>query len=44
MSPGTDARSQCTGQVVRVQGDGKKLGELLSMLDSFNGQYNIVTP
>ncbi|MOA61410.1 hypothetical protein D3C78_1865440 [compost metagenome] len=29
---------------IKLEGDGKKLGEFLSMLDSFNGQYNIVTP
>ncbi|TDF83879.1 alkyl/aryl-sulfatase [Pseudomonas sp. H9] len=29
---------------LKLDGDGKKLGELLSMLDSFSGQFNIVTP
>lgn len=29
---------------VRLEGDGQKLGELLGMLDSFNPQFNIVTP
>lgn len=29
---------------IKLEGDGKILGEFLSMLDSFSGQYNIVTP
>jgi alkyl sulfatase BDS1-like metallo-beta-lactamase superfamily hydrolase len=29
---------------IKVKGDGKKLGELLSLLDTFNGEFNIVTP
>ncbi|MFI5181418.1 MAG: alkyl/aryl-sulfatase [Thermoanaerobaculia bacterium] len=29
---------------IRVQGNGKKLGELLSLLDTFTGGFNIVTP
>jgi alkyl sulfatase BDS1-like metallo-beta-lactamase superfamily hydrolase len=29
---------------VNVQGDGTKLAELLSLLDSFDGKFNIVTP
>ncbi|MGE8069446.1 alkyl/aryl-sulfatase [Pseudomonas sp. NPDC089569] len=29
---------------IKLEGDGKKLGEFLSLLDSFSGQFNIVTP
>jgi alkyl sulfatase BDS1-like metallo-beta-lactamase superfamily hydrolase len=29
---------------IKIQGDGKKLGELLSLLDTFEGKFNIVTP
>ncbi|MCY1267837.1 putative alkyl/aryl-sulfatase YjcS [compost metagenome] len=29
---------------IQLEGDGKKLGEFLSLLDSFDPQFNIVTP
>jgi alkyl sulfatase BDS1-like metallo-beta-lactamase superfamily hydrolase len=29
---------------IKLQGDGKKLGELMSLLDTFDGRFNIVTP
>lgn len=29
---------------IKLEGDGKKLGELLGMLDAFSPQFNIVTP
>jgi alkyl sulfatase BDS1-like metallo-beta-lactamase superfamily hydrolase len=30
--------------LVKLQGDGKKLGELMGSLDTFSPQFNIVTP
>jgi len=29
---------------IKIQGDGKKLAELMSLLDTFEGRFNIVTP
>jgi alkyl sulfatase BDS1-like metallo-beta-lactamase superfamily hydrolase len=29
---------------IKIHGDGTKLGELMSLLDSFDGKFNIVTP
>ncbi len=29
---------------IKIQGDGEKLAELLSLLDTFDGKFNIVTP
>ncbi|MNT78705.1 hypothetical protein D3C72_2179590 [compost metagenome] len=30
--------------LVKLQGDGKKLGQLLGSLDTFSPQFNVVTP
>lgn len=29
---------------IKIQGDGRKFGELMSLLDTFKGDFNIVTP
>jgi alkyl sulfatase BDS1-like metallo-beta-lactamase superfamily hydrolase len=29
---------------IKIQGNGKKLGELMSLLDDFKGGFNVVTP
>ena len=29
---------------IKIQGDGRKLGELMSLLDTFDAKFNIVTP
>jgi len=40
----TTFEEEITAGHITIQGDGRKLGELFSLLDTFKGDFNIVTP
>ena len=40
----TTIKKEISAGNIKVRGDGKKLGELLGLMDNFNGDFNIVTP
>ncbi len=40
----TTFRKEIAPGKIKVQGDGKKLGELMGFMDDFKGDFNIVTP
>jgi linear primary-alkylsulfatase len=40
----TTFASEIAAGHITIQGNGRKLGELLSLLDTFDGNFNIVTP
>jgi len=40
----TTFEKEIAAGTIKIQGDGKKFGELMSLLDTFKGDFNIVTP
>jgi alkyl sulfatase BDS1-like metallo-beta-lactamase superfamily hydrolase len=39
-----DPEKEIAAGNMKIQGDGRKLGELMGLLDNFTGGFDIVTP